>query len=51
MIVLIRAHDGEGDGLKPVVPEAHGQRWSWVMDAATSGRRVPLYCRHCSRLI
>lgn len=50
-IVLIRAHDGGRNLVKPLVPEEHNQRLSWVNDAATSGQGVPLYCRHCSRLI
>lgn len=50
-IVLIRAPDGGRDEQKPIAPEEHEQRLSWVIDAAASGQSVPLYCRHCSRLI
>lgn len=49
--IVLRAHDGERHELMPVAPEEHAQRLSCVIDAATSGQGVPLYCRHCSRLI
>lgn len=49
--LVARTHECGRDSLMLVAPKADNQRPAWVMDAATSGRSVPLYCRHCSRLI